>query len=225
VYVNCGLPAQRILPLTLVIPKLHEALRFYWADLELSDRNWTLKPWIFSPTAQEMAVSASLAFGKPALAEIATDSTETDWNPIDIVDIQDLELYEREGKRGVAIFGDPKRLKFSWDPTISSQRVKISYDEILPEPQAIDTQIAALPEYYIPMVAARVALDCMADIIDRDPSRAAAIEVREGRLTVRLAEWERKWDNWRATPDQQAPMTRPAFNRNRNGWARGGWIR
>jgi len=224
VYRNCGLPPQKVLPLTIVVPAIHEALKFYWADLELSDRNFTLKPWIFLPTDQEMAVSPALAFGKPAIAEIATDSSETDWNSIDIVDFQDLELFEREGQRAVAFFGSPTRLRFSFDPTVTAQRVKVSYDEILLEPQAIDAQIAALPAYYIPMVGARAALDCMADVVERDPSREAAIQIREARLIKRLEEWDKKFENWCATPNQQGPTTRPAFNRGRSGWGRVGRI-
>jgi hypothetical protein len=216
VFVLLGLPAQRILPLTIVIPQLHAALSYYHAGLELSSNDQTIKTSEpFSPTDIEIPVPASWAFGDPAIVEIATDSDETDWDPIQIVSRDMLETFEQSGTMAVCFFGTPARMRFSWDPTQDSRRIRILYDEILSDPQAIDSDISTIPDYFVPMVAARVALDCLADVLERAPEREASLAVRGERLLTRLREFEKLWDAKRLGPKKQGVTFRPAFNRNR----------
>jgi hypothetical protein len=221
VFVALGMPAQRILPLTVVSPRIHEALRYYNAGLELSTQNQTIKVSApFSATAIEMAVPASWAFGEAAIVEIAADDAETDWDQIQIVNLDALETYEQSGQRAVAFFGAPSRMRFSWDASLETRRLRVSYDEVVADPQALDAALGTLPDYYIGMVAARVSLDCIPDLMDKAPEREAALGIRAARLTVRLAEWEKKWD-WKVNDKhQQGHTSRPAFNRGRSGWGR-----
>jgi hypothetical protein len=221
VIVNCGMPSQRLLPLTVITPRIHEALRFYNAGLELSTHNQTIKVSApFVATGIEMAVPTSWAFGDAALAEIAADGAETDWNPIRIVNLDALETFEHSGERAIAFYGTPARMRFSWDPSLDPERIRISYDEVFSDPQAVDVQIDTLPDYYIGMVAARVSLNCIPDIMDKAPEREGALTIRAQRLTIRLDEWEKKWE-WKTNDKhQQGSTQRPAFNRNRAGWGR-----
>lgn len=221
VYVALGMPAQRILPLTVVTPRIHEALRFYNAGLELSTRNQTIKvSEPFSATAIEMALPAAWLFAEAAIVEIAANDIETDWNPIQIVNLDALGTFEQSGQRAIAFFGAPPRMRFSWDPSQDSRRLRVSYDEIVSDPEAIDAALRTLPDYYIGMVAARVALDCIADLMEKAPEREKALDVRGARLTVKLYEWEKKWDSKVNDKHQQGHTSRPSFNRGRSGWGR-----
>lgn len=223
VFVALGMPAQRILPLTVVVPRIHEALRFYNAGLELSTQNQTIKVSApFVVTGIEMAVPASWAFGDAAIVEIAADDAETDWDQVRIVNLDALEIFEQAGQQAVAFFGAPSRMRFSWDPSLETRRIRISYDEVVADPQAIDATLVTLPDYYIGMVGARVALDCIPDLMDRAPDREKALDIRMARLSVRLAEWEKKWESKVNDKHQQGHTSRPAFNRGRDGWGRAG---
>lgn len=221
VYVALGMPAQRILPLTVVTPRIHEALRYYNAGLELSTQNQTIKVSApFVANAIEMAVPAGWLFGEAAIVEIATDNAETDWDSVQIVNLDALETFEELGTRAVAFFGTPSRMRFSWDPTQDARRLRVSYDEVIRDPQTVDAAILALPNYYIGMVAARAGLDCIADLMEKAPEREKALDIRGARLTVKLGEWEKKWDSKVNDKHQQGHTSRPAFNRGRAGWGR-----
>lgn len=221
VYIGCGMPPQRILPLTVVTPRIHEALRFYNAGLELSTANATVKVSApFLPTGVDMTVPTSWAFGDPAMVEIAADGAETDWNPVRIVNLDALETFEQSGERAIAFYGAPAKMRFSWDPSLDPSRVRITYDETISDPQAVDALLDTLPDYYIGMVAARVCLDCIPDMMDKAPEREAALAIRADRHSTRLKEWEKKWE-WKTNDKhQQGSTQRPAFNRNRSGWGR-----
>ena len=131
-----------------------------------------------------------------------------------------LETFEDSGARAVAFFGTPARMRFSWNPSLDPRRLRVSYDETQRDPNAIDQQLSTLPDYYIGMVAARVSLDCIPDLMDKTPEREKSLEIRAARLTTKLVEWEKKWE-WKTNDrHQQGSTTRPAFNRGRSGWGR-----
>lgn len=222
-YVNLGMPPQRVLPLTVVTVFIHAALKYYNAGLELSTQNALLKVSApFLPSGIEMAVPQSWLFGDAAIAEIAKDSAETDWDPLHIVNLDVLEDAKDSGELAVSFFGTPQRMRFSWNPQQDSRRIRVSYDETQADPTAVDQLLSTLPDYYVPMVAAHVGLDCLPDVMDKWPEREKTLEIRGSRLSVKLVEWERKWDWKQNDHHQQGQTRRGAFNRNRSGWARSG---
>jgi hypothetical protein len=223
VYVNLGMPPQRVLPLTGVTVFIHAALKFYNAGLELSTQNALFKASApFVPTGIEMALPNSWLFGDAGLVEIAANSIETDWDLVHIVNLDVLEAAKDAGELAVSFFGTPTRMRFSWDPSQDSRRLRVTYDETVADPTGPDQLLRGLPDYYVPMVAARVSLDCIPDLMDKMPAREKSLEIRSGRLTMKLVEWERKWDWKTQDKHQQGQTQRGAFNRNRSGWARSG---
>jgi hypothetical protein len=223
VYVNLGMPPQRVLPLIGVTVLIHAALKYYNAGVELSTQNALIKVSApFLATGIEMPLPNSWLFGDAALVEIASNVTETDWDLVHIVNLDVLEAAKDAGELAVSFFGSPTRMRFSWDPTQDTRRLRVSYDETVADPAAVDQLLRGMPDYYVPMVAARVSLDCVPDLMDKMPAREKSLEIRGSRLSVKLAEWERKWD-WKVQDKHQQGQTkRGAFNRNRSGWARSG---
>lgn len=215
------MPSQRVLPLLKVQSYTNQNLRLYHADLELSNQDLTVKPWTFLPTGKDMAVSASLSFGDVALAEIAVDTAETDWQPIEVVDLDELEQFKQAGQFAIALYGTPRRMRFSWDPTLDPRRVRINYDEIQPDPQ-FEGQVATIPSYYATMVACRNAVDCIADILEKTPANEAALMIRMARVSKRLEEFEARWQTKIYAGNKEGRHLRGAFNRGRSGWGRRG---
>lgn len=212
------MPSQRELPLTIVYPEINKALRFYGAQAALSDQNLTLKIWgPFSPTDKDMAVSTALNFSDAGIVEILVDEANNIWDPVDIVNKADLAPYEHSGRPAVAFYGTPKRMCFSWDPVADQSRIRVSYDETVPDVATPQSAIF-LPEYFAPMVGVRVARPCIAYILKVSPDKKESLDLRLSLLTEEKSEWEAEWKIKRFTSEQQGATRRLPFNRNRPGW-------
>ena len=117
VYNYVNRPDQDRLSLGLVLPFLLDSINFYSVDLEISDENWLLKSFSFTPTAQIEYVNAP-GFSLPVSMEIRTTSStsDTDWESINIANASDVQNMGRDGQRAVAFFGSPTQLRWSFDP-------------------------------------------------------------------------------------------------------------
>lgn len=221
VYVNLGLPPQRVLPLTVVLPKIHEQLKFRGVQSKLSDQNYKLAvspPFI--PDGRDIAVPNGWAFerGAEAIVEVLVDETSDVWDAIEIVNKADLDVYEQSGRLAVAFYGhNPARMAFSWDPALAGHQLRVSYDETQADPATIDTKIF-LPDGFAPLVGVCVALECIPDLIEAGWKDADALDRRAAMLLAKKAEWQEEWKFERFSSAQQGATQRLPFNRNRPGW-------
>lgn len=228
VYLNLGIPPQRVLPLSIVLPKIREELRFRGAQTKLSDQNYQLKVSAgFIPAGKDIAVPAGWSFtpGAAAMVEVLVSASDDNWDPVEIVNKADLESYERSGQLAVAFYGNnPARMCFSWDPLEGGDQVRVSYDETVFDPATITTAVF-MPEAFVPMVGVCVALKCLPDLADKDWKSVEVLNRRETHLIAQKAQWEEEWKMERFTSQQQGATQRLAFNRNRPGWRSLRWRR
>lgn len=216
---NCGMPPQRVLPLTVVIPRIHKALRFYGVQANNSDQNYAVKVWgPFVPNGVDIEVDAALPFGNAAMVEVLVDQAQQLWDPIDIVNLTDLATYSHSSFAACAFYdNNPRRIRFSWNPGADGDQVRVTYDTVIPDPATPDTRLF-LPEYFTPMVGVRVSIDCVPDILLNDPARRESLLLRLELLGAEKQEWEKEWDIDRFTSPQQGATSRLPFNHNRPGW-------
>lgn len=210
-----GRPDQGKLSLGLVLPLMLDAIKFYTIDLQLSGENYLLQSFIFTPLNKEGLVTAP-GFSVPVAAEIRDVNSllESDWKPINISNVTDVNDSGRDGEKVIGFFGTPTSYSLSFDPVTDwNVQVKLWYEPLATEP-AILADSPKISQAFHTMIKLRTALACSPYLGIANPEQLT------GTLMTHLGEWERKWKTWVNLDRNARPIQRRDFRgpRRLNRW-------
>jgi len=215
-----GRPTSEKLSIGHILPLLLDNISFYLLDLQISGENYLLKSFEYTPTSIDHLVAIS-DFSVPVMIEVRDlqDTSESGWQQIMISNLTDVQSIGRDGNKAVAFYGNPVRVKWSFDPQEDwDVEARIWYEPAA----AVPTQLTESPKMstaFAAMVKLRTALSCAAFLGE------AGISLTNT-LMAQLNSWEAKWRQWTNTDRQQGPIQRRDFrgSRVRNNITSGWWF-
>ncbi len=216
VYDFLGRPTQEKLSLGLVLPHLLDAINFYSVDLDLTDNGWMLSKFDYIPSAKDEVFSAP-NFSDQVSVEVrdVNSTSETDWMPIDIANVDDIQRINRDGGKACAFYGTaPTNIIFSFDPQQDWQiEARVWYKPNIPVPSQLSDS-PKLAQAFHTMLKIRTALSCLP---------YAKLDGGEGiatNLIAQLQGWEKKWDMWVRRDRNAGPIQKRDFRgaRRSSGW-------
>ncbi len=201
-------PTQDQLSLGLVLPLLLDAINFYLVDLQLSSENWLLDSYIWTPSNKEELVVAP-GFSVPVAMEIrdSASTDEADWEGVLIANITDVQDIGREGRKAVAFFGDPPRLKWAMNPDDIDFEAKLWFEPVAAEPSSL-TDSPKMSQAFHSMLKLRTALLCLPLVSGTTPEANTALTTT---LAAQLGQWEVKWKNWVNVDRNARPVLKRDF--------------
>ncbi len=209
-----GRPTQDKLSLGLILPFLLDSINFYGVDLQLSAENWLLTNIVFTPGSKEELVTAP-NFSVPVAVEVrTTDSTnESDWKPVNIVNVTDVQDIGRDGDIAVSFYGNPTSMRWSYDPDDSSLELecKLWYEPLSTEPSSLATS-PQISQAFHSMITIRTALLCAPHLNLPDPAQLI------GTLTTQLGQWEGKWKMFNNMDRNAKPIQKRDYRGARRLW-------
>lgn len=214
-YDYLGRPNQDTLSIGLVLPLLLDSIKFYLIDLQITDENYLLTSQVFVPIDRDSLVTAT-GFSVPVSVEIrdVNSDTETDWQAIPILNATDLALASRDAGKGVAFYGTPTRIRFSFDPIEDWEiEARLWYEPLSREPEAF-ADSPNMSQAFHSMIKIRAALLCIPLMSKADESPLVTT------LSTQLAQWERKWNSWINIDRNAIPIQKRDFRgpRGRGDW-------
>jgi hypothetical protein len=212
VYDYAGRPTQDKLSLGLVLPFLLDSINYYTVDLKLSDENWLVRSVTWTPDSKEELVNVA-DFLSPVAVEIRTGSStdEADWEGILIANITDVQDIGREGRKAVAFFGTPAKIKWSINPDDIEFEAKLWYQPTAAEPSALSDS-PVISQAFHAMLKLRTALLCLPHASIANPEQLTTT------LAAQLTQWEAKWKQWVFSDRNAKPIVKRDFRGARRSW-------
>jgi hypothetical protein len=212
VYDYAGRPTQDKLSLGLVLPFLLDSINYYTVDLKLSDENWLVRSVTWTPDSKEELVNVA-DFLSPVAVEIRPGSStdEADWEGILIANITDVQDIGREGRKAVAFFGTPAKIKWSINPDDVEFEAKLWYQPTATEPSALSDS-PVISQAFHAMLKLRTALLCLPHASIADPEQLTKT------LAAQLTQWEAKWKQWVFSDRNAKPIVKRDFRGARRSW-------
>jgi hypothetical protein len=226
IYVNCDGPTDAVLPLGSVIPIVGQTNAYYNAGLELSEQHWYLKKKDFWPVEPDVEIPNGITYSDARKVEMRDGNApaldpnlelfDSYMRSVDNVGFAALTENSHDREYAYCIYDtNPHRIRFSWNPGLYGDMVRLWYVPLVATPDALDKQLS-LPSYYHYMVAHRAALRCLPIMLKRDSSLADFVRAQQMTLGLELKDWEAQFEVWKRTPRQSARTRMGAFNRNRS---------
>lgn len=225
-YNYLGVPTQDKLNLSLALPILLDTIDFYLLDLQISDENYLLKSYPFTPSRKDDDIVTAPGFSVPVLMEIrdAGSTSDSDWKGIITANASDIQDLGRDGTRAVAFYGQAFQtmMRWSFDPIDDwAVEARLWYEPIANQPTAL-TDSPKLTQAF----AAMIALRCARTLVPYCGFTPDESKELFGALTVSLGDWKAKWNFW-VNSDKNARVVQRADwrggRRGRRGWVGNGW--
>lgn len=223
-YRYLGTPDQAKLNLGTALEFLLQSISFYLIDLQLSDENFLLKQYTFTPSRKDDDIVTAPGFSVPVLMEVrdANSTSDTDWRGILTANASDTQAMAVDGIKSVAFYGQAFQtmMRWSFDPVNDWQiEARLWYEPIANVPSAL-ADSPKLSQAFTAMIALHCARACAPYCMAKE--EAVALEPL---LTVQLKEWEQKWKLWVNLDRNQTVVQRADFRgaRRRRGGMVGGY--
>lgn len=226
-YNYLGVPTQDKLNLSLVLPILLDQIDFYLLDGQLSDENWLLKFYTFTPSSKDDDIVTAPAFSNPVLMEIrdSGSTSDSDWRGMLIANASDTQDLARSGIDCVAFYGQGTNSKMRWsfDPVNDRQvEARLWYEPVATAPASL-LDSPKLSQAFAAMLSLKTALACVPYVDGIQPDEGMVLA--KG-LQLQLMQWERKWNLWIYGDKNAVTAQRRDFRGNRRWFRRdtyGGW--
>lgn len=207
-------PGQDKLSLGLALPMLLRSIDYFLIDLQISDENFLLKQFSFTPTSKDDDVVAAPGFSVPVMMEVRdTNSTsDSDWRSIITANASDIQALARDGVRAVAFYGQAYQpmMRWTFDPVNDWQiEARLWYEPIAAGPTSL-TESPKLSQAFTAMIALHCARSCAPYCMAKDEAEALGAF-----LTIQLKEWEAKWKMWVSVDRNQVVVQKADWRGNR----------
>lgn len=185
---------QSKLNLGQALALLLDTVDFFLVDLMISDENYLLKQYPFTPSSKDDDIVTAPGFSTPVLMEIrnASSTSDSDWRGILTANASDVQDMARGGVDCVAFYGQSFQTKMRWsfDPVNDRQiEARLWYEPIANQPISL-ADSPKLSQAFAAMIKIRWARSAI-PYCGFDPEEAKALF---GALTVGLGEWKQKWN-------------------------------
>lgn len=170
-------------------------------EARLSEQNQYIRFLSLNAPSKECSIPSIVDPNSIVTCEILVDSVTDTWDDVQIVDRVDINAQESGGRRAVARFGRPTKLRFTWDPSLSSDTLRIGYEN-LPVDASQPNDIPNLPEDFHDCLTYRSAAILTETILGKSPGPVFMDMM--GRI-------ERQWSQWCGRDAEERPIQRPGF--------------
>lgn len=195
-YEYLGRVDQSKLNLGQALAFLMDTIDFYLVDLLISDENWLLKSYTFTPSRKDDDIVTAPGFSKPVLMEIRdrNSTSDSDWSGILTANASDIQSLGHDGTRAVAFYGQAFQTMMRWafDP-INDQQIeaRLWYEPIANQPSSL-ADSPKLSQAFAAMIKIRWARSAIPYCSFAPEEAKSLFEA----LTVGLSEWREKWNLW-----------------------------
>lgn len=210
-YNYLGVPTQDKLSLGLALPLLLDTIDFFLLDLSISDENYLLKQYTFTPSRKDDDIVTAPGFSIPVLMEIrdAGSTSDSDWRGILTANASDIQDLCKDGTRAVAFYGQSTQtmMRWSFDPMVDGAiEARLWYEPIASQPTSL-ADSPKLSQAFAAMIALRTAWTgvpyCGFPANDAVALRTA--------LKEELDQWRIKWDLFVYSDKNARPVVKRDF--------------
>jgi hypothetical protein len=213
-YEYLGRPDQSKLNLGQALAFLLDSIDFYLVDLLISDENFLLKQYTFTPSRKDDDIVTAPGFSVPVLMEIrdASSTSESDWRGILTANASDIQDLAKDGTRAVAFYGSSQTMmRWTFDPVNDYQvQARLWYEPTASQPSSLSDS-PKLSQAFSAMLKirwARSAIPYCGFTQDEAKDLFAA-------LTVGLNEWREKWNYFVNSDKNARPVQKRDFRGGR----------
>lgn len=215
-YNYLGVPTQDKLSLGLALPLLLDSIDFFLIDLQISDENFLLKQYTFTPSRKDDDILTAPGFSVPVLMEVrdVSSTSDSDWRGILTANASDTQALAQDGVDSVAFYGQAFQttMRWSFDPINDRQiEARLWYEPIASGPASL-ADSPKLSQAFAAMISLHCARACAPYCMDKDAATALGAF-----LTIQLREWESKWTRWVNVDRNQTVVQKRDFRGNRRG--------
>lgn len=168
-------------------------------EARLSEQNQYLKFLPLTSPSRESSIPSISDPNSICTVELQVDSVND--TRVDIPIVGRLDLNTQEGY-ACARFGRPTKIRFSWDPSLSSDVIYVGYENIPLVSETDMASIPALPESFHDCLQYRSAALVMETILGREPGKVLID------TTERI---EEQWSDWCGRDAEERPTQKPGF--------------
>lgn len=195
-YEYLGRPDQSKLNLGQALAFLLDSIDFFLVDLLISDENWLLKSYSFTPSRKDDDIVTAPGFSKAVLMEVrdAGSTSESDWRAILTANASDVQTLGRDGTRAVAFYGQSFQtmMRWSFDPVNDWEvEARLWYEPVANQPSSL-TDSPKLSQAFAAMLKLKWAWKAV-PYCGFTPEEAVALRTA---LAQDLEEWRGKWNLW-----------------------------
>jgi len=195
-YEYLGRPDQSKLNLGQALAFLLDSIDFYCVDLLISDENWLLQNFTFTPSSKDDDIVTAPGFAEPVLMEIrdAGSTSESDWRGILTANASDIQDMAKGGIHAVAFYGQSNQAKMRWsfDPVEDWEiEARLWYEPVASQPASL-ADSPKLSQAFAAMLKLKWAWKAV-PYCSFAPEEALALRTA---LAEDLAGWRVKWDLW-----------------------------
>jgi len=222
-YEYLGRVDQSKLNLGQALAFLFDSIDFYCVDLLISDENWLLKSYTFTPSSKDDDIVTAPGFAAPVLMEIRDvgSTSESDWRGILTANASDVQDMAQGGVNAVAFYGLPAKMRWSFDPIVDrSVEARLWYEPVANQPSSL-TDSPKLSQAFAAMLKLKWAWKAV-PYCSFTPEEALSLRTA---LAEDLAGWRAKWDLWVYGDKNARVVQKRDFRGNRRrqfGWGRTG---
>jgi hypothetical protein len=188
-----GLEGQLYELLSLVLNSLY-------VDCKVGDQNIFVEPINWSPTSNDVELAEQGI--TPTSVSLIYDETNDYRAPIRIVDLNEVDRYQAEGKLCVAFYGTPQRARFTWNPADDSDELVLWFERAQPGPTQ-KTSTPNIPADHHDLIALRLGALLRENVLDK-PLTAS--------LRYELARAEEQWKVFCKGSREQRPIQRSRYS-------------
>lgn len=181
---------------------INQIARMMMRESRLSEQNQYLKHLPLNSPQKEQPIPSIVDPNSICSVEYLVDSTNDVRVDVDIVGRMDLNLKEARGDFACARFGNPTRLRFSWDPSLSGDTLYVGY-EVLPPTDVGDMgDVPRLPESYHDVLVYRAAALFRETVLNKECTPV---------FLDTMKKIEDQWTQWTDRSAEERSTVKPAF--------------
>jgi len=215
---HLGSPSQDILKPDDALGAALRGLRFYKHQLGAVGRLITGKYFDQIIVTRQFPISEA-GLTKGVYVQRLIDGLNSIYDPVDIVEIQDLDSEEQGGSYSIAFFGEPNwQAVVSWNPLLEQfNTLRIWHDPEALEPGTVNDDIGLPLKIVTSMLAERGALECVLKcrLRDKETWDTGTVELFIDLHTKELQRLEEEFDMWRFHSGDTGLSQQERFDRNR----------
>jgi len=213
-YEYLGRVDQSKLNLGQALAFLLDSIDFYLVDLLISDENFLLKSYTFSPSSKDTDIVTAPGFSDPVLMEIRdlASTSDADWKGIMTANASDIQDMRQSGQDAVAFYNQSglTMMRWTFDPAERTVQARLWYEPVAAQPATL-TDSPKLSQAFAAMIKLRWARSAIPYCgFSPDESRELF-----GALTVNLSDWKRKWDVYVGSDKNATTVQKRDFRGNR----------
>jgi hypothetical protein len=191
-----GLEAQLYELLSLILNSLY-------VDCKVGDQNIFVESVSWSPSSNDVELAEQNI--TPTSVSLIYDETNDYRSPVRIVDLNEIDRYQSEGKLCVAFYGTPQRARFTWNPADDSDELVLWFERVQSGPTQ-KTSTPNIPADHHDLIALRLASLLRENILDKPLTASHRYE---------LGRAEEQWKVFCKGSKEQRPVRRTSYSEAR----------